>query len=92
MLILPISNTTFSEQIHQYLDLKYHIENTHFRFRLINRIPSYLCIGVYICQLPCTPRFPYIFICLDTILSLIIFIVIKLREMITSMFKDMMTI
>ena len=92
MLILPISNTTFSEQIHKYLDLKSHISNTHVRFPLIKRIPYYLCIGVYIRQLPCMSCFPDTCICLGPIKYLIIFIIIKVGEMITSMFKDMMTI
>ena len=89
MLILPISNTTFSEQIHQYLDLKYYTVNTHVRFRLITCIPSCLYIGVYLHQLPCMPHFTDTCMCLDPIPSLILFIIIKVREMITSMFKDM---
>ena len=92
MLILPISNTTFSEQIHQYLDLKFQTANTDVRFLLIKHIPSYLCIGVYLLQLPCMPRFTDTCICLDLTQYLNIFIIIKVKEMITSMFKDIMTI
>ena len=92
MLILPISNTTFSEQMHQYLDLKFQTANTDVRFLLIKRIPSYLCIEVYLLQLPCMPRFTDTCICLDLTQYLNIFIIIKVKEMITSMFKDIMTI
>ena len=59
---------------------------------MINRIPSCLFIGVYLRQLPCMSRFSETCMCLDPIQYLILFIIIKVREIITSMFKDMTTI
>ena len=88
----PIYNTTFSEKIYKYLDLKYHTANTHVKFHLITLISSLLCIGVYLRQLTCMPSFPDTCICLDQIRSRIFFIIIEVREIIPYMFKDMMTI
>ena len=92
MIILSISNTTFSEHIHQHLDLKSHMANTHVSFCFITCIPSCLCIGFHLRQLPFVSIFPDTCICLDPIQPPIVFIIIKVRVTIPSMLKDMVRI
>ena len=72
-LILPIYNTKFTKEIHQCLNLKYYLANTHVRLILIPLIPFFLGIRVCLSQLPLFPQFPYICVVLNAIRPLIFF-------------------